>query len=466
MTINHIQPEHIIDKSKTLDLAINHLDHIDKNLCAKNINYKKVISIKLFILGLLASDPIILFCFSNAIYLVQNILKLCLISIAYQNKSTISFLPKILPKYTILIPLYREVGNIKILTEGLQNIHYPQSLLDVIIILEEDDQNTLKEINTLQKPPQATLVIVPDALPKTKPKALNYGFYFSVGDYIAIYDAEDIPENNQLFDALRAFNSSKANLACVQCKLNLYNAQENILTRLFAIEYAQWFSFLLPGLLALDAPVTLGGTSNHFKRHILEKVGLWDAYNVTEDADLGIRLHHNDYRVKIIDSYTLEEGAIEPIMWIRQRARWIKGFIQTIIVYMKSFNIRKPPIKSITLITIFFIMGTCSFFLIPIIIFLIAKGVAITSIWISTLSCSLVYIYSALYCSMRELRYTKNPKIYKGGNLLQDIMCIIIWPFYFILHSVAAYLGLIQLYFDPFKWNKTPHGISKILRDK
>ena len=465
MTIKTVELYKSISQKRALHLAINSLDSIDKNLCAKNIHYKKLISITLAIVVLISLAPQILFYLSNAIYLIQNIFKLFLTTISYKYESHISLLPKILPKYTILIPLYKEVGNIQILNVGLHNLNYPQSLLDVIILLEQDDKETLKAIHTIKNRPAGRLVIVPDAFPKTKPKALNYGFYFSVGQYVAVYDAEDVPDPNQLFDALTTFNTGQSNLACVQCKLNFYNAQENSLTKLLAIEYTQWFSFLLPGLLRLDAPVTLGGTSNHFKRNILEKVGLWDPYNVTEDADLGIRLYNNDYRVTIIHSYTLEEAPIEPLSWIRQRSRWIKGFIQTISVYIKSIKRHQLNIKSFVLITVFFIMGTCSFFLIPIIIFLIAIDIAIPSIWIYTVYFSLMYIYTIFYLSIRDLRNTKATRIY-NSNRLYDIVCVFIWPFYFILHSIAAYLALIQLFFAPFKWNKTPHGISKIIGDK
>ncbi|MDN3030621.1 MAG: glycosyltransferase family 2 protein [Candidatus Tisiphia sp.] len=192
----------------------------------------------------------------------------------------------------------------------------------------------IKESILYELPCYIHLIKVPFTLPRTKPKSLNYAMQYCKGKYVVIYDAEDRPDTDQLLKAVIAFDSLPKEYVCLQAKLNFYNENENLLTKLFSIEYCLWFKYLLKGLSIMNLPVTLGGTSNHFKVDALQKIGFWDAYNVTEDADLGIRLYSFGYKVHMIDSYTLEESPIDIINWINQRSRWIKGFIQTFLVFL------------------------------------------------------------------------------------------------------------------------------------
>ncbi|MGE0612968.1 MAG: glycosyltransferase family 2 protein, partial [Hyphomicrobiales bacterium] len=240
-----------------------------------------------------------------------------------------------LPVYTLLVPLYREANMLPGLVEALNRIDYPASRLDIKLILEESDPGTLAAALRLQLPPRYDIVVVPDAEPRTKPKALNYALQLARGDFAVIYDAEDAPEPGQLRAAIAAFRAGPPNLACVQARLAIYNARENFLTRQFAIEYAALFDGLLPALERLRLPIPLGGTSNHFRMPALRWLGAWDAYNVTEDADIGMRLARSGYTCRMLDSVTLEEAVIGFRPWLRQRTRWLKGFMQTYFVHMR-----------------------------------------------------------------------------------------------------------------------------------
>ena len=192
---------------------------------------------------------------------------------------------------------------------NLSQLDYPKSKLDILILLEEDDAETIAAAKAAQPPGNVRFVIVPDQIPKTKPKALNVGLYFARGDYLVIYDAEDQPDPDQLKKAVIAFRDGPKNLACVQSALNYYNAHENALTRMFTLEYSYWFDYLLPGLHRLGLPIPLGGTSNHFRTEVLRSLGAWDPFNVTEDADLGVRASVRGYSVGIINSTTYEEAS-------------------------------------------------------------------------------------------------------------------------------------------------------------
>ena len=151
----------------------------------------------------------------------------------------------------------------------------------------------------------------------------------------SIYDAEDRPEPDQLRKVVATFRRSPPNTACLQCRLNYYNASENWLTRMFTLDYALWFDQVLPGLERLGMPIPLGGTSNHFRIDVLRELHAWDPFNVTEDADLGIRIGQKGYRVGVVDSTTFEEASCRRGQWIRQRSRWIKGYMQTLLVHTR-----------------------------------------------------------------------------------------------------------------------------------
>ena len=241
-----------------------------------------------------------------------------------------------LPVYTLLVPLYREANMLGGLTRALSRLDYPAAKLDIKLILEAVDAETIAAARALDLPGNVEILVVPDLHPRTKPKALNYALPFARGDYLVIYDAEDRPERDQLRKALAAFRQGPPNLACLQSKLNLYNADDNWLTRQFTIEYGALFDGLLPALDRLRLPIPLGGTSNHFRVAALKWLMAWDPFNVTEDADLGTRLARSGYRCQVLSSTTFEEAPVKFVSWLRQRTRWIKGYMQTWLVHMRQ----------------------------------------------------------------------------------------------------------------------------------
>lgn len=243
-----------------------------------------------------------------------------------------------LPVYTVLVPLYRETEVIAQLVRSLRALDYPAERLDVKIILEASDPDTLRHAETLKLPEHFELLVVPDRFPRTKPKALNYGLGFARGSLLTIYDAEDVPSPDQLRLAAATFAASPPDVVCLQAPLAFYNASETRLTRQMAIEYAVLYDLLLPVLTRSNLPVPLGGTSNHFRVSALRALEGWDPYNVTEDADLGLRLARFGWRVKMIASPTLEEAPCRSRVWMMQRVRWLKGWMQTTIDPTRSIK--------------------------------------------------------------------------------------------------------------------------------
>ncbi|MFI5160812.1 MAG: glycosyltransferase family 2 protein [Sphingobacteriales bacterium] len=370
-----------------------------------------------------------------------------------------------LPVYTILLPVYKEDKLIKKLIWNLQSLDYPREKLDVKLLIEQDDHKTLHAVRNLDFPAVFEVVIVPFHMPQTKPKACNYGLLFARGKYLTIYDAEDIPDTDQLKKVVTLFNKLPEQYICVQSALNYFNRNENFLTRMFTLEYSFWFDYMLPGLDTLDIPIPLGGTSNHFKIEALKELGAWDPFNVTEDADLGVRAYAKGYKVAIVNSTTYEEANNEPMNWIRQRSRWIKGYMQTYLVHMRNpITLWKKVGWKGFLGFNFFVGATPITFLIyPILLFIFLAYVIF-----GIASMHLLFPDWVLFISIFNLMvgnilmiYVNMMAVFKR-RFYELILFAIANPIYWLLHSAAAYKGLYQLVMKPFYWEKTNHGLSKV----
>lgn len=369
-----------------------------------------------------------------------------------------------LPTYTVLVPMYKEPEVLPIITESLRRLDYPLSKLDVKLVLEEDDEATINRAKELGLEGIFEIIRVPTSLPKTKPKACNYALAFARGELLTIYDGEDTPEPDQLKKAVVAFRKASPKTAVIQARLNYFNAEENWLTRMFTLEYSVWFDFYLPALEALGIPIPLGGTSNHFKMHVLREVNAWDPYNVTEDADLGVRLTQLNYHVGVVNSTTYEEANNHVGNWIRQRSRWIKGYMQTYLVHMRH------PVDLYTSLGPvgfwgfqFFIGGTIlSVLVTPVLYFMYI-------LWMITQTHALDVLFPPilLYMSLFNLIIGNGFFIYLFmlSVFKRQLFRLVPWaltvPAYWILMSIAAYKALWQLVHKPFFWEKTQHGLTQ-----
>lgn len=374
-----------------------------------------------------------------------------------------------LPIYTILVPVYKEPEVMPILIKSLSKLDYPHERLDVLILLEENDRDTIEAARAAKPPRYVRLLLVPDSKPKTKPKACNYGLAFARGEYLTIYDAEDIPDPDQLKKAVIAFRKGDPSLVCVQAALNYFNRNENFLTRMFTLEYSYWFDYLLPGLETLKMPIPLGGTSNHFRTDRLRELQGWDPFNVTEDADLGIRASQHGYTVGVINSTTYEEANCAVKNWIRQRSRWIKGYMQTWLVHNRNplRSLRKLGLKN-WLSYQFFIGGSFFTFLTsPIMWLLFIYWLLTRAHWLQNLFPSwLVYLglFNLLVGNAIGI-YLNLVAVFRRGYYDLAFYALLN-PIYWQLHSMAAYMALWQLFTKPFYWEKTIHGLSKFTHAK
>ncbi len=364
------------------------------------------------------------------------------------------------PVVSILVPLHNEPLVVPRLINRLARLTWPRELLDILLVVEEHDHATRTALAACNLQRWMRVIPVPDAPLKTKPRALNYAMLFARGAIIGVYDAEDAPEPAQIHHVVQCFQNGPPNLACVQGVLDFYNARKNWLSRCFAIEYATWFRVILPGMQRLGLAVPLGGTTLFFRRDILEALGGWDAYNVTEDADLGIRLARHGYYTQLLDTVTLEEANCRPIPWIKQRSRWLKGYAVTWLVHMRA------PRQCWNQLGAWRFFGVQVLFLGTLVQFMLAPllwsfwlmmlgfghplqsqfgtGVMIAFVTVFLLSEAVTISVGILALNARSHRHLRLwlPTLHA----------------YFPLAVLAVYKAMYELIMAPFYWDKTSHS--------
>jgi cellulose synthase/poly-beta-1,6-N-acetylglucosamine synthase-like glycosyltransferase len=369
-----------------------------------------------------------------------------------------------LPVFTVLVPMYKEPAMLPMLAQSLRELDYPLGKLDIKLVLEASDVETIEVASKLGLEGVFEVIRVPPSHPQTKPKACNFALQFARGEFLVIYDAEDRPEPDQLRKVVATFRQSPPNTACLQCRLSYFNSDENWLTRMFTLDYALWFDQMLPGLERLEVPIPLGGTSNHFKIEVLRELHGWDPFNVTEDADLGIRLTQKGYRVGVVDSTTFEEASCHAGNWIRQRSRWMKGYMQTFLVHTRRPLHLTRTIGPLGFIGfVFFIGGTVLSGLFNPIFWLLYVG------WLAAAFSGLEAVFPKplLFLSLFNLLAGNGALVFLNmlapirRGWLDLIPYSLTSPGYWVMISVAAYRGFWQLLSNPFYWEKTQHGVSR-----
>lgn len=376
-----------------------------------------------------------------------------------------------LPIYTILVPLRQEDELVPDLLAALHALDYPRAKLEVLLLVEPEDFATREALAAARLPPWLHVVLGPiGGSLRTKPRALNIGLMMARGTLVTVYDAEDRPEPDQLRRAAAVFATAPETLACVQARLAIDNGDTSLLARLFAIEYAALFDVFNIGMARLGLPMALGGTSNHFRVSTLRVTGGWDAWNVTEDADLGLRLARLGHHVGTLASTTLEAAPDRMPVWMKQRRRWTKGWMQTFLVLARDarqVGRRLGWMRSgaLALLLINLVAGP--------LLFPWFCGFVLYDVWVrglpdpqggfataeATLAGSVfaLGIVSTLWCGYAGLRVRR---------LLRFLPSLPLLVPYQLMISLGAWVGLIDLIRDPYHWHKTTHRPMARTRDR
>ena len=402
----------------------------------------------------------------SVVFLLAIFVRLCawLACFAGPDKAPAPLPDPDLPLYTLLVPLFDEACVLPDLVRALDQLDYPKSKLDIKLIVEARDFATRQAITALQLPPRYDMVVCPEGAPRTKPRALNMALPLARGALVVVFDAEDRPEPGQLREAAARF-AATPDLACLQGQLVIDNIGDSWLTRLFAIEYAALFSVVDHGLCQLGLPLPLGGTSNHFRTRILRDICGWDAWNVTEDADLGLRLARLGYQVESFAAVTREEAPISLGAWLGQRQRWQKGWMQTLCTHLAD------PLRFVRELGLYRAL-LCAGTMLGMALGGLTGPVFALAFWRAALGERLLQPESLGEIAISTLALC----LFTGGlaaglgPLVLGMWRRGLWPFwpwlillplYYALGSYASWRGLIELCTRPFHWQKTQHGVSK-----
>ncbi len=433
-----------------------------------------ILLVATFALGLLRA-PLLTVVVLNALLTVffaaANIFKLALVHRSFGRPCAITVsadeiagtrqIP--LPVFTILVPVYHEAGMIRQLLEGIAELDYPAAKLDVKVLVEADDDETALALAEVELPGYVDVLTVPDVGPRGKPRACNHGLTHARGEYLVIYDAEDRPEPDQLRKVVVAFSRLGDDIVCLQAHLNYFNRTQNVLTRWFSAEYSMWFDQLLTGMQAHGLAIPLGGTSNHFVTDRLRELGGWNAYNVTEDADLGMRIYRRGWKTAIVQSTTFEEATSRTHNWIRQRSRWTKGYMQTYLCHTRHpvLLYRELGPRAFIAFHLFFGAQTLCLIINPV-------YWAITTLWFLTRMHVIELAFPSVIADIGLAGFFIGNAAFVlstmvgclGRRNYDDVKWTLLVPFYWLLMSVAAWKGMVQLVFKPYYWEKTVHGFT------
>jgi glycosyltransferase XagB len=365
---------------------------------------------------------------------------------------------KDLPTYSVLVPLYREGSSVPGLVEALRRLDYPHDKLEIFFVIEAADDETAAALLRASPSSYMRIISVPAGQPQTKPRALSYALQFAKGTLVTVYDAEDEPDIGQLRLAAQRFIEAGPSLGCLQARLSIFNPDDSFLTRQFTIEYAALFEAILPLLQRLGLPILLGGTSNHFRRSTLDMIGGWDPFNVTEDADLGVRLSRYGFEVAMLDSDTWEEAPSDWLAWRKQRSRWLKGWIQTYAVHMRG---PRRLLQDLGFWRFFGFQVTLGGMILSALVhpwfyFIAGYKMAIgQSIWPASMTMWSLCVFNLLAgysvgVALAIATSWRSPKDVPAA-------AAVFVPLYWLAISIACYWALFELHFRPFHWNKTPH---------
>lgn len=368
-----------------------------------------------------------------------------------------------LPRVSILVPLFREERIAQALITRLSRLTYPKALLEVVLVLEAKDSITRTTLEKTDLPQWMRVIEVPDdGTITTKPRALNYALDFCHGSIVGVWDAEDAPEPDQIEKVVARFGQAAPDVACLQGILDYYNSTQNWLSRCFSIEYATWWRLVLPGVERLKLVLPLGGTTLFFRRDILEKLGGWDAHNVTEDADLGLRLARQGYRTELLPTVTFEEANCRAWPWVKQRSRWLKGFLITYCVHMRQPAALLSDLgwRKFLGVQAMFFATVLQFASLPLLWTFWLPYAGIPHPVTETLGAGVILPIVFLVITSEIVGLSIGILAVAAKERRHLIPWVLTMPFYFVLGALASYKALYELAMDPFYWDKTQHGIK------
>ncbi|MCA0229272.1 MAG: glycosyltransferase [Bacteroidetes bacterium] len=369
------------------------------------------------------------------------------------------------PKFSILVPLKNEDEVIHATLQAIENLDYPSDRKEVLIVVEDTDLVTQRSLAQIDLPFSFRIIHIPELPPFTKGRALLYALSEATGTYLTVYDAESRPEPSQLKVAATALLQAN-NETCFQSKIRISNAGTNWLTRNFAGEYYEWYERHLSELSAQGLPFGLGGNSFFVSKKALEEAGAWDPFNVTEDADLSVRLSENGVKLQILDSVTTETCPDTPKGWINQRTRWNKGLFITQLVHLGR-TFMSDIWRGEAWISFWLPMISAAlvpFFNLYIPIYMTWGNLSLWNVYVMSVALWGLFSLNLVFtCAINYLTYRRMGIVVSPLRILKD------WFLYLILHIASGVKAYAEYFISPLYWHKTQHledEKSSLIRSK
>ncbi len=368
-----------------------------------------------------------------------------------------------LPVISVVLPVYKEKEIIPQLCQRMMDMDYPPENLDLIFVFESGDDETIEAFQQYPKPAHFKGLVSPDVKPKTKPKALNVALRETKGDLLVIFDAETLPETDQFMKVVAAFRGDPT-LDYIHCRIDVYNPNRNWITKMYTAEFSFFYNFFLPGLATVHSPTPISGHSVYFRREQLVKVGGWDAYNLAEDCDIGIRMFRNGYkRATVLDSYSWEQSTTNIFSWMKQRTRWMQGFVQTSMVNLRFPALLWKDLGGLRNMVLFL-------FHVPGGVFLNGLNLAqwgMLVFWYATSDPIIQSIFTDVLLYLSVVSFILGNIIFTYFNLIglfyrkyySFVGQALFSPVYWIMLSFATVRAIIRFFLQESTWDKTTHPV-------
>jgi glycosyltransferase XagB len=237
--------------------------------------------------------------------------------------------------FAVMLPARHEERVIQSTLERVVAANYPSSLIQIFVICSWDDAGTIaraeEKIEDLRNRGREGIeLVVFQTGPINKPHALNSALPHASHDVVTVFDAED-DVHPDIFNVVNTVMLEEP-VHVIQAGVQLMNYRSRWYSTLNVLEYFFWFKSCLH-YYARFGSTPLGGNTVFFDRETLLGVGGWDENNLTEDADIGIRLSTRGESIRVVydDRYVTREETPPTLgHFIRQRTRWSQGFMQTL----------------------------------------------------------------------------------------------------------------------------------------
>lgn len=235
--------------------------------------------------------------------------------------------PEEIPVVTIQLPVYNEMYVIQRLLDNIAKIDYPREKLEIQVLDDSTDeslQTTSQQIRRLQATGLDIKHITRKDRTGFKAGALKQGLEVAKGEYIAIFDADFLPQQNWLYKTIPYFKDTE--IGVVQTRWGHINKNYSLLTKVQAFALDAHFTLEQVGRNSKDHFINFNGTAGVWRRTCILDAGNWEGDTLTEDLDLSYRAQLKNWKFKYLEE--VETPAELPVVISAARSqqfRWNKG---------------------------------------------------------------------------------------------------------------------------------------------